>query len=85
MNYGKLFSYNLYSSVNLNPGQIAGFCALCAIQNHVSRALQSSGRILSPEALVVNLRRILITCLLCESELGNFLSFFFPFICCLQE
>ncbi|KVH93639.1 Peptidase C19, ubiquitin carboxyl-terminal hydrolase 2 [Cynara cardunculus var. scolymus] len=34
----------------------AGFCALCAIQKHVSRALQSSGRSLAPKDLVSNLR-----------------------------
>ncbi|XP_073044179.1 uncharacterized protein [Primulina eburnea] len=36
----------------------AGFCALCAIQKHVSRALQSTGRILEPKDLVSNLRCI---------------------------
>lgn len=36
----------------------AGFCALCAIQKHVSRALQSSGRSLAPKDLVSNLRCI---------------------------
>ncbi|XP_052182631.1 LOW QUALITY PROTEIN: ubiquitin carboxyl-terminal hydrolase 23 [Diospyros lotus] len=36
----------------------AGFCALCAIQNHVSRALQLTGRILAPKDLVSNLRCI---------------------------
>ncbi|XP_075509893.1 LOW QUALITY PROTEIN: uncharacterized protein LOC142546197 [Primulina tabacum] len=36
----------------------AGFCALCAIQKHVSRALQSIGRILEPKDLVSNLRCI---------------------------
>ncbi|CAI9098848.1 OLC1v1035571C1 [Oldenlandia corymbosa var. corymbosa] len=37
---------------------MAGFCALCAIQNHVSRALESTGRILAPKDLVSNLRCI---------------------------
>ncbi|KAK9060674.1 hypothetical protein SSX86_021380 [Deinandra increscens subsp. villosa] len=36
----------------------SGFCALCAIQKHVSRALQSSGRSLAPKDLVSNLRCI---------------------------
>lgn len=36
----------------------AGFCALCAIQKHVSCALQSSGRSLAPKDLVSNLRCI---------------------------
>ncbi|RWW11736.1 hypothetical protein GW17_00024626, partial [Ensete ventricosum] len=40
-------------------GQIAGFCAMCAIQNHVMIALQSTGKILSPSTLVKNLRCIL--------------------------
>ncbi|KAL0345774.1 UNVERIFIED_CONTAM: Ubiquitin carboxyl-terminal hydrolase 23 [Sesamum radiatum] len=39
-------------------GRTAGFCALCAIQKHVSRALQSTGRILEPKDLVSNLRCI---------------------------
>ncbi|GAB4832698.1 hypothetical protein Ancab_006715 [Ancistrocladus abbreviatus] len=37
---------------------IAGFCALCAIQRHVSRALQSTGGIVVPKDLVSNLRCI---------------------------
>lgn len=41
-------------------GRTAGFCALCAIQKHVSRALQSTGRILAPKELVSNLRCILL-------------------------
>lgn len=40
-------------------GRTAGFCALCAIQKHVSRALQSTGRTIEPKDLVYNLRRIL--------------------------
>lgn len=40
-------------------GRNAGFCALCAIQKHVSRALQSTGRTIEPKDLVYNLRRIL--------------------------
>ncbi|RVW57120.1 Ubiquitin carboxyl-terminal hydrolase 23 [Vitis vinifera] len=44
--------------LNVNEGHIAGFCALCAIQKHVSRALQSTGRILAPKDLVSNLRCI---------------------------
>lgn len=37
---------------------MAGFCALCAIQKHVSRALQATGKILAPKDLVSNLRCI---------------------------
>ncbi|KAL8223461.1 hypothetical protein R6Q57_018936 [Mikania cordata] len=36
----------------------SGFCALCAIQKHVSRALQLSGKSLAPKDLVSNLRCI---------------------------
>ncbi|KAG8367586.1 hypothetical protein BUALT_Bualt16G0087400 [Buddleja alternifolia] len=43
-------------SCKLPEGRTAGFCALCAIQKHVSRALQSTGRILEPKDLVSNLR-----------------------------
>ncbi|KAF9612541.1 hypothetical protein IFM89_001408 [Coptis chinensis] len=39
-------------------GHTSGFCAMCAIQNHVKSALQSSGRILAPKDLVMNLRCI---------------------------
>ncbi|XLR61869.1 hypothetical protein S83_012541, partial [Arachis hypogaea] len=39
-------------------GHVAGFCALCVIQNHVSCALHASGRTLSPKDLVGNLRCI---------------------------
>lgn len=40
----------------LSLGRTAGFCALCALQNHVMNALQSTGKILSPLPLVRNLR-----------------------------
>lgn len=36
----------------------SGFCAMCAIQNHVMNALASSGKILAPSHLVKNLRCI---------------------------
>ncbi|XP_042060900.1 ubiquitin carboxyl-terminal hydrolase 23-like [Salvia splendens] len=48
----------LQSGKHQNSCCTAGFCALCAIQKHVSRALQSSGRILEPKDLVSNLRCI---------------------------
>ncbi|KAI4381057.1 hypothetical protein MLD38_007173 [Melastoma candidum] len=38
--------------------RINGFCALCAIQKHVSRALKATGRIVAPKDLVSNLRCI---------------------------
>lgn len=43
-----------------HEGRTAGFCALCAIQKHVSRALQLPGRSLAPKDLVSNLRCILL-------------------------
>ncbi|KAL1372131.1 ubiquitin carboxyl-terminal hydrolase 23 isoform X1 [Arachis hypogaea] len=48
----------LQSGKHKSSCHVAGFCALCAIQNHVSRALHASGRTLSPEDLVGNLRCI---------------------------
>ncbi|KAL8152373.1 hypothetical protein V2J09_010133, partial [Rumex salicifolius] len=48
----------LLSGKHQNSCHVVGFCALCAMQNHVSRALQSTGRILAPKDLVSNLRRI---------------------------
>ncbi|XVE97473.1 hypothetical protein REPUB_Repub03eG0022800 [Reevesia pubescens] len=48
----------LQSGRHQNSCRIAGFCALCAIQKHVSRALQATGRILAPNDLVSNLRCI---------------------------
>uniref|UniRef100_A0A453QYR2 USP domain-containing protein n=1 Tax=Aegilops tauschii subsp. strangulata TaxID=200361 RepID=A0A453QYR2_AEGTS len=36
----------------------AGFCALCALQNHVKTALQSTGKIVTPSQIVKNLRCI---------------------------
>ncbi|OVA10645.1 Ubiquitin carboxyl-terminal hydrolases family 2 [Macleaya cordata] len=52
-----LASY-MQSGKHKSSCHIAGFCAMCAIQNHVSRALQSTGRILAPKDLVMNLRCI---------------------------
>ncbi|GAV83112.1 UCH domain-containing protein [Cephalotus follicularis] len=48
----------LQSGKHKNSCHVAGFCALCAIQTHVSRALQSTGRSLAPKDLVSNLRCI---------------------------
>ncbi|GMH04461.1 hypothetical protein Nepgr_006300 [Nepenthes gracilis] len=48
----------LQSGKHQTSCHIIGFCALCAIQRHVSRALQSTGRILAPNDLVSNLRCI---------------------------
>lgn len=48
----------LQSGKHQNSCHVAGFCALCALQKHVNRALQSTGRILAPKDLVSNLRCI---------------------------
>lgn len=48
----------LQSGKHQNSCRTAGFCALCAIQKHVSRALQLPGRSLAPKDLVSNLRCI---------------------------
>ncbi|KAI9125580.1 hypothetical protein K1719_002998 [Acacia pycnantha] len=58
LTYTEPLAAYLQSGKHKSSCHVAGFCALCAIQNHVSRALQSTGRILSPEDLVVNLRCI---------------------------
>jgi hypothetical protein len=49
-------SFNSLMFFCLSLGRTAGFCALCALQNHVMNALQSTGKILSPMHLVKNLR-----------------------------
>ncbi|OIW19497.1 hypothetical protein TanjilG_06952 [Lupinus angustifolius] len=58
LTYTEPLAAYLQSGKHKSSCHIAGFCALCAIQNHVSRALQSTGRILSPQHLVGNLRCI---------------------------
>ncbi|KAJ7979614.1 Ubiquitin carboxyl-terminal hydrolase [Quillaja saponaria] len=58
LTYTEPLAAYLQSGKHKNSCRIAGFCALCAIQNHVSRALQSTGRILVPKDLVSNLRCI---------------------------
>ncbi|RZC47790.1 hypothetical protein C5167_040728 [Papaver somniferum] len=58
LTYTQPFAAYLQSGKHKSSCHIAGFCAMCAIQNHVSRALQSTGRILAPKDLVLNLRCI---------------------------
>ncbi|RZB55727.1 ubiquitin carboxyl-terminal hydrolase 23-like isoform X2 [Glycine soja] len=58
LTYTEPLAAYLQSGKHKTSCHVAGFCALCAIQNHVSRALQSTGRILAPEDLVGNLRCI---------------------------
>lgn len=55
-----LVLFLIFSVWLIYEGHVAGFCALCAIQKHVSRALQSTGRSLVPKDLVSNLRCILL-------------------------
>ena len=52
------FNWNLLFN-HSNEGQTAGFCALCAVQKHVSCALQSSGKCLAPLDFFIHLRCIL--------------------------
>ncbi|XP_071725339.1 ubiquitin carboxyl-terminal hydrolase 23-like [Rutidosis leptorrhynchoides] len=58
LTYTEPLAAYLQSGKHNNSCRIAGFCALCAIQKHVSRARQLSGRSLAPKDLVSNLRRI---------------------------
>ncbi|KAF5201474.1 Ubiquitin carboxyl-terminal hydrolase [Thalictrum thalictroides] len=58
LTYTEPFAAYLQSGMHKSSCHTAGFCALCAIQNHVKRALQSTGRIVAPKDLVVNLRCI---------------------------
>ncbi|KAL9445537.1 hypothetical protein AB3S75_018520 [Citrus x aurantiifolia] len=58
LTYTEPLAAYLQSGKHQSSCHIAGFCALCAIQKHVSRALQATGRILAPKDLVLNLRCI---------------------------
>ncbi|XP_031480994.1 ubiquitin carboxyl-terminal hydrolase 23 [Nymphaea colorata] len=58
LTYTEPLAAYLQSGKHKSSCHIAGFCAMCAIQNHVRSALQSSGKILSPMHLVRNLRSI---------------------------
>ncbi|KAF8407253.1 hypothetical protein HHK36_006380 [Tetracentron sinense] len=58
LTYTEPFAAYLQSGKHQSSCHTAGFCAMCAIQKHVSRALQSTGRILAPKDLVSNLRCI---------------------------
>ncbi|KAL0337704.1 UNVERIFIED_CONTAM: Ubiquitin carboxyl-terminal hydrolase 23 [Sesamum calycinum] len=60
LTYTEPLAAYLQSGKHQSSCRTAGFCALCAIQKHVSRALQSTGRILEPKDLVSNLRCILV-------------------------
>ncbi|KAJ4950448.1 hypothetical protein NE237_027280 [Protea cynaroides] len=58
LTYTEPFAAYLQSGRHRSSCHTAGFCAMCAIQDHVRRALQSNGRILAPKHLVMNLRCI---------------------------
>ncbi|XP_077217490.1 ubiquitin-specific protease 23 isoform X2 [Tasmannia lanceolata] len=58
LTYTEPFAAYLQSGKHKSSCHTSGFCAMCAIQNHVSSALQSTGKILSPSHLVKNLRCI---------------------------
>ncbi|XP_010942106.2 ubiquitin carboxyl-terminal hydrolase 23 [Elaeis guineensis] len=58
LTYTEPFAAYLQSGKHKSSCHTAGFCAMCALQNHVMTALQSTGKILSPYHLVKNLRSI---------------------------
>ncbi|KAK3435633.1 hypothetical protein EUGRSUZ_C00353 [Eucalyptus grandis] len=58
LTYTEPLAAYLQSGKHQNSCRINGFCALCAIQKHVSRALKSTGESLAPKDLVSNLRCI---------------------------
>ncbi|XP_008799649.2 ubiquitin carboxyl-terminal hydrolase 23 isoform X2 [Phoenix dactylifera] len=58
LTYTEPFAAYLQSGKHKSSCRTAGFCAMCALQNHVMSALQSTGKILSPFHFVKNLRSI---------------------------
>lgn len=58
LTYTEPLAAYLQSGKHQSACRTAGFCALCAIQKHVSSARQSTGRILAPKEIVSNLRCI---------------------------
>lgn len=58
LTYTEPLAAYLQSGKHQTSCRTSGFCALCAIQKHVSRALQSPGRIVAPKEIVSNLRCI---------------------------
>ncbi|PUZ78033.1 hypothetical protein GQ55_1G421000 [Panicum hallii var. hallii] len=58
LTYTEPFVAYLQSSKHRSSCRTAGFCALCGLQNHVSSALRSTGKILTPVQFVKNLRYI---------------------------
>ncbi|KAM0893830.1 hypothetical protein ACQ4PT_024865 [Festuca glaucescens] len=58
LTYTEPFAAYLRSGRHKSSCRTAGFCALCALQNHVKTALQSTGKIVTPSQIVKNLRCI---------------------------
>ncbi|KAL0906068.1 hypothetical protein M5K25_024530 [Dendrobium thyrsiflorum] len=58
LTYTEPFAAYLQSGKHKSTCRAVGFCAMCALQNHVMDALQSTGKILRPFHLVRNLRCI---------------------------
>ncbi|KAK3128555.1 hypothetical protein QOZ80_6BG0463390 [Eleusine coracana subsp. coracana] len=58
LTYTEPFAAYLQSGKHKSSCRTAGFCALCALQNHVKTALQSTGKIVTPSQIVKNLRCI---------------------------
>ncbi|CAA7398042.1 unnamed protein product [Spirodela intermedia] len=59
LTYTEPFAAYLQSGKHKSSCRTSGFCAMCALQNHVMDALQSTGKILRPFHLVKNLKCIL--------------------------
>ncbi|KAG8093786.1 hypothetical protein GUJ93_ZPchr0012g21054 [Zizania palustris] len=58
LTYTEPFAAYLQSGKHKSSCRTAGFCALCALQNHVKSALQSTGKIVIPSQIVKNLHCI---------------------------
>ncbi|KAF7094133.1 hypothetical protein CFC21_096470 [Triticum aestivum] len=58
LTYTEPFAAYLQSGRHKSSCRTAGFCALCALQNHVKTALRSTGKIVTPSQIVKNLRCI---------------------------
>ncbi|KAJ1258316.1 hypothetical protein BS78_10G066300 [Paspalum vaginatum] len=58
LTYTEPFAAYLQSGKHKSSCRTSGFCALCALQNHVKVALQSTGKIVTPSLIVKNLRCI---------------------------
>ncbi|KAL9249556.1 Ubiquitin carboxyl-terminal hydrolase 23-like protein [Drosera capensis] len=68
LTYTEPLAAYLQSGKHNNSCRRRDFCALCAIQRHVSNALQNTGRTLAPKDLVSRLRSISRNFRLCRQE-----------------